>query len=59
MGWLSPLTVNISKVSKAYLEIDPESHFTKAGTDKFQIDVWGVHYNWMMLKDGKCPLSFA
>ena len=51
--------VNFSKVSQAYLEIDMESYSTKAGKDKFQIDVWGVHYNWMMCKDGKCQLSFA
>jgi hypothetical protein len=51
--------VNFSKVSQAYLEIDMESCSTKTGIDKFQIDVWGVHYNWMMCKDGKCQLSFA
>ena len=51
--------VNFSKVSQAYLEIDMESYSTKVGKDKFQIDVWGVHYNWMMCKDGKCQLSFA
>ena len=51
--------VNFSKVSQAYLEIDMESYSNKAGEDKFQIDVWGVHYNWMMCKDGKCQLSFA
>jgi hypothetical protein len=51
--------VNFSKVSQAYLEIEMESYSNKAGEDKFQIDVWGVHYNWMMCKDGKCQLSFA
>ena len=51
--------VNFSKVSQAYLEIDMESYSNKVGKDKFQIDVWGVHYNWMMCKDGKCQLSFA
>ena len=51
--------VNFSKVSQAYLEIEMESYSNKVGKDKFQIDVWGVHYNWMMCKDGKCQLSFA
>ena len=51
--------VNFSKVSQAYLEVEMESWSKTVAKDKFQMDVWGVHYNWMMCKDGKCQLSFA
>lgn len=49
--------VNFSKVSHARLTLK----FDKAFTDStnYQIDVHGLYYNWLQIKDGRALLSFA
>ncbi len=50
--------VNFSKVSHAKLTMN----FTSVGStaaEEFQADVWGVHYNWLQIKDGRALTSFA
>ena len=48
--------VNFSKVSHAKLEING----TAVGTSvEYQVDVYGVHYNWLQIKDGRALTSFA
>ena len=52
--------VNFSKVSHARLTIDYDS-VGVYGSDEveFQVDVYGVYYNWLQIKDGRALLSFA
>ena len=50
--------VNFSKVSHAKLTMNFDSIGTTAG-EEFQADVWGVHYNWLQIKDGRALTSFA
>jgi len=51
--------VNFSKVSHAKLEITGTA-FNSLGTAvNYQCDVWGVHYNWLQIKDGRAITSFA
>ena len=52
--------VNFSKVSHARLEIKArvKSLQPTAATD-FQVDIWGVNYNWLQIKDGRALTSFA
>jgi len=47
--------VNFSKVSHAKLTIDGLC----SATDDYQVDVYGVHYNWLQIKDGRALTSFA
>ena len=53
--------VNFSKVSHARLMIDYESVGVFAASEdvEFQVDVYGVYYNWLQIKDGRALLSFA
>lgn len=49
--------VNFSKVSHAKLEIFAEQ--VGSTTDEYQVDVYGVYYNWLQIKDGRALISFA
>ena len=58
--------VNFSKVSHAKLSIDLEAFRTWGGTEanqdqmvEYQVDVYGVNYNWLQIKDGRALTSFA
>lgn len=55
--------VNFSKVSHARLEIGVLGHAPglSSGTasDDYQVDVYGVYYNWLAIKDGRAMTSFA
>lgn len=52
--------VNFSKVSHAKLTIMGEAFASDTGTDvEYRCDVWGVHYNWLQIKDGRALTSFA
>ena len=48
--------VNFSKVSHAKLQIDGAAVGTSV---EYQIDVYGVHYNWLQIKDGRALTSFS
>ena len=50
--------VNFSKVSHAKLRIEGKATTSEAG-EEFRCDVWGVHYNWLQIKDGRALTSFA
>lgn len=56
-------SVNFSKVSHAKLSIGVEGYAPDAGsattTDDYQVDVYGIYYNWLAVKDGRALLSFA
>ena len=47
--------VNFSKVSHAKLEIYGKS----MSSAEYQVDVYGVYYNWLQIKDGRALVSFA
>ena len=52
--------VNFSKVSHAKLAITGTAHATAANTEvEYRCEVWGVHYNWLQIKDGRAITSFA
>ena len=56
--------VNFSKVSHARLTIEYDSVGVyesggNAAEVEFQVDVYGVYYNWLQIKDGRALLSFA
>jgi hypothetical protein len=52
--------VNVSKVSHAKLQITGNAFGTDKGQDiEYRCDVWGVHYNWLQIKDGRAITSFA
>ena len=51
--------VNFSKVSHAKLTIEGYAHSTAAQDVEYRCDVWGVHYNWLQIKDGRALTSFA
>ena len=56
--------VNFSKVSHAKLELEVDTaQFSSATADlagvDYQGDVYGVHYNWLQIKDGRALTSFA
>ena len=52
--------VNFSKVSHARLTIEYDSVGVYGGDEvEFQVDVYGVYYNWLQIKDGRALLSFA
>lgn len=48
--------VNFSKVSHAKLTIEG---FSYGPAEDYQVDVYGVHYNWLQIKDGRALTSFA
>ena len=48
--------VNFSKVTHAKLEIYGLSR--KSGVE-YQVDVYGVYYNWLQIKDGRALVTFA
>ena len=56
-------SVNFSKVSHAKLSIGVDGFAPDAGTgtvaDDYQVDVYGVYYNWLAIKDGRALTSFA
>lgn len=68
-------SVNFSKVSHAKLSINVEGLLTDLGDveagqtanldasssadEEFQVDVYGVYYNWLAIKDGRALTSFA
>ena len=56
-------TVNFSKVSHAKLSINVTGFCpTKtSGTvdDEYQVDVYGVYFNWLAIKDGRALTSFS
>jgi hypothetical protein len=57
-------SVNFSKVSHAKLSIAVTGFAPSAGTDgkiedDYQVDVYGVYYNWLAIKDGRALTSFA
>ena len=52
--------VNFSKVSHARLTIEYDSVGDYNSEEvEFQVDVYGVYYNWLQIKDGRALLSFA
>jgi len=50
--------VNFSKVSHAKLKIFTDG-VAGGGGDDFRVDVYGLYYNWLQIKDGRALLSFA
>ena len=59
-------SVNFSKVSHAKLTINVDGlrtavsdSDTGASDEDFQVDVYGVHFNWLAIKDGRALTSFA
>jgi hypothetical protein len=57
-------SVNFSKVSHAKLEIAVEGWadlptISATLTDDYVVDVYGVYYNWLAIKDGRALTSFA
>ena len=51
--------VNFSKVSHAKLTINVAADHTNSDPVDYQVDVYGVYYNWLQIKDGRALLSFA
>ena len=52
--------VNFSKVSHAKLQLNGACKMTgDSGSAQYQVDVYGVHYNWLQIKDGRALTSFA
>ena len=49
--------VNFSKVSHAKLDI--EGTVTGSAGVEYQVDVYGVHYNWLQIRDGRALTSFS
>ena len=49
--------VNFSKVSHAKLDI--EGTVTGSAGVEYQVDVYGVHYNWLQIRDGRALMSFS
>ena len=41
------------------MKVDTHSLIDVSGTEDFQMDVYGVNYNWLQIKDGRALLSFA
>jgi hypothetical protein len=62
-------SVNFSKVSHAKLSIAVDGLLGKKrngaaqtggpATEDFQVDVYGLHYNWLAIKDGRALTSFS
>ena len=51
--------VNFSKVSHAKLDLEFDVQGSSTDAVSYRIDVWGVHYNWLQIKDGRALTSFA
>jgi hypothetical protein len=51
--------VNFSKVSHAKLTIDGLATSAQAKSVDYVVDVYGVYYNWLQIKDGRALTSFA
>lgn len=55
--------VNFSKVSHAKLSIKGKAYTTATNTDlkaeDYQVDVYGVSFNWCQIKDGRALIAFA
>ena len=55
--------VNFSKVSHAKLSIGYEASRFDSGTanddEEYVVDVYGVYFNWLQIKDGRALTSFA
>lgn len=54
--------VNFSKVSHAKLDLTALAHNPANSTEtecEYQVDVYGVYYNWLAIKDGRALTSFA
>ena len=55
--------VNFSKVSHANLKINVKGIMDDATTttpsDDYQVDVYGIYYNWLAIRDGRAMTSFA
>ena len=51
--------VNFSKVSHAKFTINYDAVQTSSSDVDYQVDVYGVYYNWLQIKDGRALLSFA
>ena len=51
--------VNFSKVSHAKLAIEGIVSAVNSTAIEYQVDVYGVHYNWLQIKDGRALTSFA
>jgi hypothetical protein len=55
-------SVNFSKVSHAKLSITVDGFAPSASAstnDDYQVDVYGIYYNWLAIKDGRALTSFA
>lgn len=58
-------SVNFSKVSHARLEIGVDGYAPGLSTptanvdDQYIVDVYGMYYNWLAIKDGRALTSFA
>jgi hypothetical protein len=61
-------SLNFSKVSHAKLSIGVKGHAPSAGTtgstvdqvqEQFIVNVYGLHYNWSTIKDGRALTAFA
>jgi hypothetical protein len=44
--------------AKLRIELDTDTGVT-ASADQYVVDVYGLHYNWLQIKDGRALLSFA
>ena len=51
--------VNFSKVSHAKLQIKGRSFSTTGVDQEYVVDVYGINYNWLQIKDGRGLISFA
>ena len=53
--------VNFSKVSHAKLKItiDAINHTSSNAGEEYVVDVYGVYFNWLQIKDGRALTSFA
>ena len=53
--------VNFSKVSHAKLKIniDAINHTAVGDSEEYVVDVYGVYFNWLQIKDGRALTSFA
>lgn len=51
--------VNFSKVSHAKLKIEGKAYSSTAHSEEYRCDVYGVHFNWLQIKDGRALTSFA
>jgi hypothetical protein len=51
--------VNFSKVSHAKLAIEGIVSAVASTAVEYQVDVYGVHYNWLQIKDGRALTSFS